>query len=97
SVGCGIPTVTISGFTGQLGFANNRVQFDTDTQGADNVSYTRGKHQFKFGTDIRAEHYLGAKVLDGQTGQVAFGAAGSAAFTNANALEDFLAGVPSSE
>ena len=97
SVGCGIPSISISGFTGQVGYAQNRLQFDTDTQGADSLSYTRGKHQFKFGTDIRAEHFLGSKVLDSQTGVIGFGAAGNLAFTGATALEDFLAGVPSSE
>jgi TonB dependent receptor len=97
SIGCGIPSITVSGFTGQVGYSQNRVQFDTDTQGADTVSYTRGKHQFKFGTDVRAEHYIGAKVLDQQTGIIGFGATGAAVFSGATALEDFLAGVPSSE
>lgn len=97
SLGCGIPSIIVSGFTGQVGYAQNRLQFDTDAQGADSLSYTRGKHQFKFGTDVRLEHFLGSKVLDSQTGVTNFGAAGYAAFTGATALEDFLAGVPSSE
>jgi len=100
---CGIPTTTISGFTGQLGFANNRDDYDTDVQGADTLSYTHGTHQFKFGVDVRAEHITGSKVLDVQTGEIGFGASGIAAFgvptgtPPATALEDFLAGVPSSE
>ena len=98
---CGIPTITITGFTGQLGFANDREELDHDTQGADSFSYTRGNHQFKFGTDIRAEYFMGNKVQDQETGEIGFGASGIAAFGNASqsatALESFLAGVPSSE
>ncbi len=94
---CGIPTTTISGFTGQLGFANNRDDSDTDIQGADSLSYAHGTHQFKFGVDVRAEGITGTKVLDVQTGEIGFGATNIAAFTGATPLESFLAGVPSSE
>jgi hypothetical protein len=97
AISCGFPTVTISGFTGQLGFANDRIEFDTDTQGADSLSYTRGNHQFKFGTDIRAEYFMGDKSVDSTIGQVGFGAKNIAAFSGATPLESFLAGVPSSE
>ena len=94
---CGFPTTTISGFTGQLGFSNDREEFDYNTQGADSLSYTHGNHQFKFGTDIRAEYFMGNKIQDSETGVVAFGSGGIAAFTGAQPLESFLAGVPSSE
>jgi len=97
AISCGFPTVTISGFTGQLGFANDRIEVDTDTQGADSLSYTRGNHQFKFGTDIRAEYFMGDKSVDSTIGQVGFGAKNIAAFSGATPLESFLAGVPSSE
>ena len=70
---------------------------DSDVQFADSVSDTRGDHQFKFGVDIRAESFTGAKVLDSQTGVIAFGTTGDAAYSGANSLEDFLAGVPASE
>ena len=72
AISCGFPTVTISGFTGQLGFANDRIEIDTNIQGADSLSYTHGNHQCKFGTDIRAEYYMGDKTVDSTNGQVGF-------------------------
>ncbi len=96
--GCGIPTISFATtLTAQLGFSNGRVEHGSDDQFADSLSYTRGRHQFKFGVDIRAESFTGAKVLDSQTGVIGFGASGAAAFAGASSLEDFLAGVPSSE
>lgn len=112
ALGCGIPTITINGFTSTLGFGNNRQDWENPIQGADSVSYTRGTHQFKFGVDVRAEHVTGAKVLDSQSGTVTFGSSGFSAFTCtagppnntsdcvggvASALQDFLAGAVSSE
>ena len=97
AAGCGIPTISISGFNGNLGFANNREDWENPIQGADSVSYTHGTHQFKFGVDIRAEHFRGAKVLDSQSGKVFFGTKGFDGFTNATALEDFLTGAVASE
>jgi hypothetical protein len=107
AAGCGIPTISINGFGGNLGFGNNRVDWENPIQGADTVSYTHGTHQFKFGVDVRAEHFSGAKTLDTQSGIIAFGSANNNAFctpscgaagaTPATALEDFLAGAVSSE
>lgn len=97
SAGCGIPTITITGFTGKLGFANNRIDWEDPISGADSVSYTRGTHQFKFGADVRAEDFYGAKVLDGLSGTITFGGTNVAAFSGATPLESFLAGQPSSE
>jgi hypothetical protein len=94
---CGIPTIKLNGVSAQLGFGNNRLNFESDWQGADTVSYTRGAHQFKFGVDVRAESFNGVKVQDSQRGTVTFGGAGAIAFTGATALEDFLTGVPSQE
>ncbi len=97
---CGIPTIKFSGSGApsvQLGFGNNRLNFESDWQGADTVSYTRGTHQFKFGVDARVESFNGVKVQDSQRGTVTFGQTGALAFTGATPLEDFLAGVPSSE
>jgi hypothetical protein len=94
---CGLPTITINGFTGQLGFANNREDFENDYQGADSLSYTHGTHQFKMGVDVRAESFMGVKTQDAQKGEIAFGASGDAAFASATPLEDFLSGVVSSE
>ncbi len=105
SLGCGIPTTSISGFTGNLGFSNARVDKENSIQGSDSVSYTRGTHQFKFGMDAIALTALGSKVVDTLSGTVAFGATGFNAFNFTNGsttsaatpLEDFLAGDPSSE
>ena len=94
---CGPPVITITGFTGQLGFCNCRVEMESSIQGADNLSYTHSTHQFKFGLDYRAESMIGAKVLTGQSGAVAFGGAGDAAFSGATPLESFLAGESSTE
>ena len=112
ALGCGMTSININGFgvsgTPLLGFGNNRVDWENPIQGADSLSYTHGKHQFKFGVDIRAEQFTGAKVLDSQTGIVTFGSSGFAAFcspnpppatgcTTATPLEDFLTGAVSSE
>ncbi len=94
---CGMPTTTINTFSDQLGFANNRMDDESIGQGADSLSYTHGTHQFKFGTDVRSEIFLGAKTTNAQQGVVAFGATNIAAFTGASPLESFLAGVASSE
>ena len=95
--GCGIPTISINGFTGKLGFANNRIDWENPISGADSVSYTHGTHQFKFGVDVRAENFYGAKVLDSISGSVTFGSTNFNAFTGATPLEDFLAGQPATE
>lgn len=97
---CGIPTIKFTGSgapTATLGFGNNRLNFESDWQGADTVSYTRGKHQFKFGVDVRAEDFNGVKVQDQQRGTVSFGNTGTAAFSGASPLEDFLAGAVGQE
>jgi len=99
--GCGIAATSISGFTGALGSGYNKVDWEDPIQGADSLSYTHGAHQFKFGTDIRAENFDGAYVNAGEIGSVAFGSSGFNAFKNgailATPLEDFLSGEPSTE
>ena len=97
---CGIPTIKFTGSgapTATLGFGNNRLNFESDWQGADTVSYTHGNHQFKFGVDVRAESFNGVKVQDQQRGTVSFGNTGTAAFSGATPLEDFLAGAVGQE
>jgi hypothetical protein len=95
---CGFPTVILSSpVNAQLSFSNSRADLEKDDQFTDNVSYTRGTHQFKFGADVRAVTVIGAKTVDQQSGVINFGQSGAAAFTGANSLEDFLVGVPSSE
>ena len=96
--GCGFPTIILaSPVNAQLGFSNDKSHRETNFQGNDVVSYTRGKHQFKFGTEVRAIDFFGAKATDQQSGVINFGQSGAAAFTSATSLESFLAGVPSSE
>ncbi len=97
---CGLPTIKFTGAgapTATLGFGNNRLNFESDWQGADTVSYTHGNHQFKFGVDVRAESFNGVKVQDQQRGTVSFGNTGTAAFSGATPLEDFLAGAVGQE
>ncbi len=95
---CGLPTIILSSpVNAQLSFSNAKAHAEKEYQGTDVASYTRGKHQFKFGVDIRAINFVGAKAVDQQSGVVNFGQSNSAAFTGANSLEDFLVGVPSSE
>jgi len=96
--GCGFPTIILANpVSAQLGFSNNKAHTETDIQGNDALSYTRGTHQFKFGTEVRAIDFVGAKVQDQQSGVINFGQSGSAAFTGATSLESFLEGVASSE
>jgi hypothetical protein len=56
------------------------------------VSYTRGKHLFKFGVELRTTHGYGFTIKNGE-GTLGFG--GVSAFSGATPLEDFLAGLPS--
>jgi Carboxypeptidase regulatory-like domain/TonB dependent receptor len=89
----GLPKITVSGLS-QLG-ANNQwpnlrgpsMNYDL----VDQLSYSLGKHAFKFGGEIR----------DGRVTQVGYGTgkgvftfSGKQAFKGSTALEDFLAGNP---
>ena len=97
-VTCGFPTVSINGFSGLLDGASDRFGKATDLQFADNVSYARGKHQFKFGTDVRDQcACLWTKPQDSQKGTIAFGSPGFAAYAGATPLQSFLSGEPASE
>lgn len=101
ALGCGIPTITLSGGgapNAQLGFSNARADNEVDEQGADSVSYTRGAHQFKFGVDVRAISFIGAKTLDSLSGVISFNSSlNPPPFSKATALEDFLVGAPATE
>ncbi len=90
----GVPVTTISGF-GQLGNTEGIFQDSTQHYFAfeDSVSYTHGKHVFKFGGELRFDFYEGFGATGGR-GALSFGT--TAPFTGATALEDFMAGVPSS-
>jgi len=85
----GMPFVTITGFTSQLGIGNNEPTVrgpEGNWSITDNVSYLRGKHSFKFGFEF-------IEVLwdEGIGGNVQAPYAGSVTFAN---LNNFLAGVP---
>jgi len=58
----------------------------------DSVSYTRGKHLFKFGGELHLIGFYGAGKLTGLTGTTDFGNSGISAFAGATPLEDFLTG-----
>lgn len=101
---CSFPNLTISQFTA-LGTAASAPSLLTygSYEASDVVSYTRGKHLFKFGFDFRKTSGLTATFTQGR-GSVTFGTAGVNAFappfapTNtgtATPLEDFLGGAAS--
>lgn len=94
---CGFPQLTITGFGTNLGGykSDQPVSFNT-WAGSDSVSYTRGKHLFKFGGEIHVTKLTGGQFTYGK-GAVTFGGTQASAFTGATALESFLAGTPSSE
>ncbi len=60
----------------------------------DNVSYTSGNHNMKFGVEFRRPYFDGASYA-GKLGTVNFGSSKIDAFNGATALEDFLLGFPS--
>jgi hypothetical protein len=62
--------------------------------GVDTVSYTRGKHLFKFGGELSVLRFTGAGKLTNLTGSTTF--AGGDAFNASTPLEDFLTGIPDS-
>jgi hypothetical protein len=90
----GLPTINITGgasflgsWTGTPGFRGPNPFY----RWADQVSYFRGKHAFKFGGEFaRAETNVAGK--GGERGSITF--TGGQAFAGSSALEDFLAGKP---
>jgi hypothetical protein len=91
--GCGFPVITISGFTALGGQNQVTLNHFNTYEGSDSISYTRGKHLFKFGGEIRHTLWDGG-TWNNARGNISFGT--TAAFTGATALEDFLAGTASS-
>ena len=67
---------------------------DTRLQFVDHISYTHGKHAFKFGGEIHRDAFIGG-AYGGARGRIKFGFANDA-FAGATSLEDFFAGVPTS-
>jgi outer membrane receptor protein involved in Fe transport len=90
---CGIPSISISGFT-NLGTTLGATGTPTYFQGEDAVSRTVGKHILKFGGGVRSFDFLVAS-FGSQRGTISFASAtdGAAKLT---ALEAFLAGIPNS-
>ena len=94
----GLPRIAISGFKSPVGgtlggFKWPKLQGpDTIIQFVDHLSYTQGKHAFKFGGEIHRDGVNGG-AYGAARGSIAFG--GGAAFANSTPLEDFFAGVPS--
>jgi hypothetical protein len=93
---CGFPVINISGFTGTGAGQSiqNQLVFQNTWHYIDSVSYTRGKHLIKFGFEFNHTLYRGYGAPNFFDGNVIFN--GGVAFTGSSALEDFLAGTPSS-
>ncbi len=94
----GLPLITIPQFSAPNtlgGFVWPKIQGpDTRFQFADHISYTFGKHAFKFGGEVHRDSFSGAAFARGR-GQVKF--LGGQAFGNgagSTQLEDFFAGAP---
>src|SRR5215472_8658129 len=95
----GAPNIAISGFE-QIGLTPPEGRNDITGHLTDIVSYTMGKHQFRFGAEFRQAHVnefyhrrgTGKFVFDGTQGPWA----GDATDTATKALADFLAGDVSS-
>ena len=95
---CGFPTVQISGFgTATLGEPNGISAKAENFRFADNLSYNLGKHNFKFGGEYARQISVIQTGINASKGTLNFGTAGTAAFTGATPLQDFLAMVPQSE
>lgn len=102
---CGIANITISGFGSSpasptMGDPEGIWNKSLNYRFSDNLSYTHGNHSFKFGAEWAHQLFDGKINMYLSKGVIAFGTATtgpSVPFTGATALEDFLAGVPSSE
>lgn len=100
---CGFPFVNIAG--GAQGFASLGSGFSLADQLVnqhtetvyDNVSYIRGKHQFKFGVEFHHSVYNGLGAPGNFDGTLNFqGDLAFSAGAGSTALQDFLAGKPAS-
>jgi hypothetical protein len=93
---CGFAQLTINGFTNLGGYKSIQpVTFNT-WAGSDSVSYTRGKHLFKFGAEMHITTLNGGQFTYGK-GAITFGGTQvAAAFTGETPVQFFLAGKPSS-
>jgi hypothetical protein len=87
------PTLTISGFD-DLGGVGSQKRVEGYPSWADQVSYSAGNHNLKFGFEMRHPYWDGA-ALTNKKGTIIFGTNSINAFTGATALQDFLMGLPS--
>jgi hypothetical protein len=95
----GAPNIAISGFD-QVGITPPEGRNDITGHLTDIVSYTTGKHQFRFGGEVRQgrvdEFYfrrsLGSFTFDGSQGPWPVCASTDTVCKDTNALSDFLAG-----
>ena len=99
----GLPRIKIHPFGGLFetlgGFKWPKIQGpDQRYQIIDHISYTVGKHAFKFGGEFHRDSFSGGAFGDGK-GYILFSGAGGAAFStptsSSTTLEDFFAGDPS--
>ena len=88
---CGFPQLTISGFEILGGSANPQANHFGVFAGSDSVSYTHGKHLFKFGGEVHRDSWCCAQRSSG-TGTLQF-AATTVNGVSVSALEAFLLGV----
>jgi len=94
----GLPRINIAPFyifPQELGGFNwPKVQGpDTRYQIVDHISYTRGKHVFKFGGEMHHDGFSGG-AYGGARGRIKFGFGVNDVFPGATSLEDYFAGVP---
>jgi hypothetical protein len=91
----GVPSVNVTGFAG-IGEPTNFPQMRTDNtfQVSDDVTFSRGKHALKFGTDLHRFQSNGTIVGNGR-GSYTFSAQSSAP-TTGYAIADLLLGIPTS-
>ncbi len=87
---CGFPQIAIQGFTSLGGNSNfPKLQGpDYTFQFLDDVSYTSGKHAFKFGAEFRRMKYHGGTFRYGK-GNIAFRSS-----PGTTALQSFISGAP---
>ncbi len=91
--GFALPSISINGFD-SLGSGGGQRRVEGYPAWADNVSYTAGNHNMKFGFEARHPYWNGASFAN-LKGTVNFGSQQIHAFSGATSLQDFLMGLPS--
>lgn len=95
----GLPAIVISGFSPRLGSPDFLPKFQKSKQFqfTDTLTYIRGRHTFRFGTDVMAPLELDYIDVPGTRGRFDFAAAYTSYFGvsgTGTPLADFLAGTP---